>query len=66
MGRPVETRFAIIGRQKVSPQGTGSGIRVIQYFINRGGKRLSAVRKRELQKAKHILREKRLKQQHAG
>ncbi len=52
--------------KKVSPNGIGSGIRMIQYFINRGGKGLSADRKRELEKAKHILQEKRLKQRHAG
>jgi hypothetical protein len=45
--------------KKVSPKGIGSGIRMIQYFINRGGKTLSAARKNELEKAKHILQEKR-------
>jgi Protein of unknown function (DUF3175) len=44
--------------KKISPKGIGSGIRMIQYFINRGGKNLSAARKSELEKAKHILREK--------
>lgn len=52
--------------KKVSPKGIGSGIRMIQYFINRGGKGLSAARKRELEKAKQILQEKRLTQHHAG
>ncbi len=51
--------------KKVSPKGIGSGIRMIQYFINRGGKGLSAARRRELEKAKHILQEKRLKQRQA-
>src|SRR5260370_30457865 len=37
--------------KKVSPKGIGSGIRMIQYFINRGGKGLSASRKKELEKA---------------
>lgn len=41
--------------KKVSPKGIGSGIRMIQYFINRAGKRLSASRRRELEKAKRIL-----------
>jgi len=44
--------------KKVSPKGLGSGIRMIQYFINRAGKGLSATRKRELEKAKRILQEK--------
>jgi tRNA(adenine34) deaminase len=42
--------------KKVSPKGIGSGIRMIQYFINRAGKGLTAARKKELEKAKEILR----------
>jgi tRNA(adenine34) deaminase len=42
--------------KKVSPKGVGSGIRMIQYFINRAGKNLAPERKRELEKAKRILR----------
>jgi tRNA(adenine34) deaminase len=45
--------------KKVSPKGIGSGIRMIQFFINRAGKNLSPTRKRELEKAKEILQEKR-------
>jgi hypothetical protein len=45
--------------KKVSPKGIGSGIRMIQFFINRAGKNLPAARKRELEKAKHILQEQR-------
>jgi tRNA(adenine34) deaminase len=45
--------------KKVSPKGIGSGIRMIQFFINRAGKNLPAARKRELEKAKHILQERR-------
>jgi Protein of unknown function (DUF3175) len=44
--------------KKVSPKGIGSGIRMIQYFINRGGKGLPASRKKELEKAKRILQDK--------
>ena len=47
--------------KKVSPKGIGSGIRMIQFFINRAGKNLPAARKRELEKAKHILQEQRSK-----
>jgi hypothetical protein len=32
---------------------------MIQYFINRGGRRLSATRRRELERAKRILQHKR-------
>ena len=50
---------AIIARtmasKKVSPKGIGSGIRMIQFFINRAGKGLPVARKRELKKAERIL-----------
>jgi hypothetical protein len=44
-----------MARRSVSPKGIGSGVRMIQYFINRGGKNLSVTRRRELEKAKAIL-----------
>ena len=44
-----------MARKDVSPKGLGSGIRMIQYFINRGGKNLSATRRAELERAKRIL-----------
>jgi hypothetical protein len=44
-----------MARRDVSPKGLGSGIRMIQYFINRGGKNLSATRRAELERAKRIL-----------
>ncbi len=47
-----------MGSKKVSPRGIGSGIRMIQFFINRAGKGLSASRKRELEKAKRLLQAK--------
>jgi tRNA(adenine34) deaminase len=48
-------------RKSVSPKGLGSGIRMIQFFINRAGKGLSAARRRELEKAKRILQRRKLK-----
>ena len=48
--------------KKVSPKGVGSGIRMIQFFINRAGKGLSASRRKELEKAKRILQERREKE----
>jgi hypothetical protein len=45
----------MMARKEVSPGGVGSGIRMIQYFINRGGKNLSATRRAELERAKRIL-----------
>jgi tRNA(adenine34) deaminase len=50
-----ETIAKTMVSKKISPKGIGSGIRMIQYFINRAGKSLSAARKRELEKAKRIL-----------
>ena len=41
--------------KKVSPKGIGSGIRMVQFFINRAGKKLSAERKQELEMAKQLL-----------
>jgi tRNA(adenine34) deaminase len=47
----------VMASKKISPKGLGSGIRMIQFFINRAGKNLPA-RKNELERAKHILQEK--------
>ena len=44
--------------KKVSPKGIGSGIRMVQFFINRAGKNLSPQRKRELEKAKRLMQDK--------
>jgi Protein of unknown function (DUF3175) len=48
-----------MARKDVSPKGLGSGIRMIQYFINRAGKGLSASRRRKLERAKRILQRRR-------
>jgi hypothetical protein len=48
----------VMASKKVSPKGIGSGIKMIQFFINRAGKSLSASRKKELEEAKRILQEK--------
>jgi Protein of unknown function (DUF3175) len=55
--KDAESVAKVMASKKVSPKGIGSGIRMIQYFINRAGKNLPANRKRELEKAKHILQE---------
>jgi hypothetical protein len=47
-----------MANQRVSPNGIGSGIRMIQFFINRAGKGLSPERRKELEKAKRILQAK--------
>ena len=54
--KDAETIARHMTSKKVSPKGVGSSIRMIQYFINRAGKRrLPASRRRELEKAKRIL-----------
>ena len=44
-----------LASKKVSPKGPGSGMRMLTYFINRGGRGLSASRRAELEKAKRLL-----------
>ena len=44
-----------LSSKKVSPKGIGSGIRMLTYFINRGGRGLSRERRAELNKAKALL-----------
>jgi tRNA(adenine34) deaminase len=47
-----------LASKKVSPKGPGSGMRMLTYFINRGGRGLTAARRRELEKAKALLAKK--------
>src|ERR1700745_1758513 len=44
-----------LASKKVSPKGPASGMRMLNYFINRGGRGLSASRRAELEKAKKLL-----------
>ena len=64
--KDARTIARIMASKKVSPKGIGSGIRMIQFFINRGGKNLPPERKRELEKAKRILQEKLRRQLPSG
>ena len=57
-----ETIARSMASKKVSPKGIGSGIKMVQFFINRAGKNLPASQKRELEKAKKILQAKKEKQ----
>ena len=61
--KDAETIARAMASKKVSPRGIDSGMRMIQFFINRAGKNLSPERKRELEKAKKILQEKARRQQ---
>lgn len=40
---------------EVSPQGPSSGLRLLTFYINYAGKRLSASRRKALEKAKKLL-----------
>lgn len=55
-----------MAKKSVSPKGIGSGIRMVQFFINRAGKSLPAGRRRELEKAKRILQEEARKEKSEG
>ena len=57
--RDAETIARSMASIRVSPKGIGSGIRMIQYFINRAGKGLPASRRWELERAKRLLQERR-------
>src|SRR5215469_8060154 len=45
----------VLASKNVSPKGPGSGMRMLNYFMNRGGRGLSKTRHAELQRAKRIL-----------
>ena len=49
------TTARALASKKVSPKDPGSGMRLLTYFINRGGKGLSASWRRELGRAKKLL-----------
>jgi len=44
-----------LASKKVSPKGPASGMRMLNFYINRAGKNLSATRNAALEKAKSIL-----------
>jgi len=46
-----------LASKRVSPKGPGSGMRMLTYFINRGGRGLSPSRRAELERAKKLLSE---------
>ena len=47
-----------LASKRVSPKGPASGMRMLNYFINRGGKNLSKTRRAELERAKTLLSKK--------
>lgn len=44
-----------LASKKVSPKGPASGMRMLNYFINRAGRQLTGERRAELEKAKSLL-----------
>jgi hypothetical protein len=46
-----------LASKKVSPKGPASGMRMLNFYINRAGKNLSSERHAELEKAKGLLSE---------
>jgi len=46
-----------LASKRVSPKGPQSGMRMLNYFINRGGRGLSSARRNELERAKKLLSE---------
>ena len=54
-----------LASRKVSPKGPSSGMRMLTYFVNRGGKNLTTARRRELEKAKKLLSQRITRQRNA-
>lgn len=46
-----------LASKRTSPKGPASGMRMLNFYINRAGHNLSASRKKELERAKSILSE---------
>ncbi|PSH03603.1 MAG: hypothetical protein CXZ00_11125 [Acidobacteria bacterium] len=45
----------VLASKEVSPKGPGSGMRMLTFFINRAGSKLSPERRKELESAKALL-----------
>lgn len=61
--KDAETVARVMASKEVSPKGIGSGIRMVQFFINRAGKNLPAQQRTELEEAKRILQERARKEE---
>lgn len=55
--RPAEKIAESLASKDVSPQGPSSGLRLLTFYMNYAGKRLSPSRRRTLEKAKKLLEE---------
>ncbi len=61
-----ETIAKHLASKKVSPKGPASGMRMLNFYINRAGKNLPKARHKELEKAKELLSETIRKQKNAA
>jgi tRNA(adenine34) deaminase len=61
--KDAETIARVMATKRVSPKGLGSGIRMVQFFINRAGRNLPARQRRELERAKRLLQARRKKEE---
>ncbi len=52
---PAEEIAESLASPEISPQGASSGLRLLTFYINYAGKRLSASRRKTLEKAKKLL-----------
>lgn len=55
--KDAETIAKSLASKRVSPKGPGSGMRMLNFYINRAGKNLRDDRRAELQRAKRLLSE---------
>jgi tRNA(adenine34) deaminase len=53
--RDAHTIARTLASKRVSPKGIGSGLRMLLFYINRGGRGLSRSRRAELERAKRLL-----------
>jgi tRNA(adenine34) deaminase len=53
--RDAEAIARTLASRRVSPKGVGSGLRMLLFYINRGGRGLSRGRRAELERAKRLL-----------
>jgi tRNA(adenine34) deaminase len=53
--RDARTIARSLASRRVSPKGPASGLRMLLFYINRGGRGLSPTRRAELQKAKRLM-----------
>lgn len=53
--KPAAAIATSLASKRVSPKGPQSGMRMLNYFINRAGSGLSASRRAELERAKRLL-----------